>query len=160
MTTPSTRPPIRLLAFLVVAASAAACSDLGPQDELLQNVRNARAQWNATRLDPYTYGLYRICDCTAEMAGPVTVLVQGIDAVGWTYQDGSAVPVSLRSSFPSVDGLLDLIEDAIRAGAWDVTVQYDAATGVPIQLRIDYDQFDFEDEVSYRVVAMPRAPGT
>jgi hypothetical protein len=160
MQTSSLRPALRLLAFLVLAVSATGCSDLGPQDELLRNVESARARWNASRLDPYTYGLYRICECTPEMAGPVSVLVQGVSPVGWTYQDGSTVPASLRPHFPSVDGLLDMLEDAIRAGAWEVTVQYDAATGVPLQFRIDYDQFVFDDEDSYRVVAMPRAPGT
>jgi hypothetical protein len=93
------------------------------------------------------------------MSGPVTVSVQGLTPVARTYEGGGAVPDSLQTLFPSVDGLLDMIEEAIRGGAWDVTVQYDPETGVPVEFRIDYEPLVFDEEASYRVVAMPRTPG-
>lgn len=158
MNTPPRPSAVRVLAVLLVTSPFGGCSDQGPQDQLLQHVERARARWNAARLDRYTYDLYRICECTPEMAGPVSVLVEGVGPVGWSYQDGSPVPVEVRPGFPSVDGLLDLIEDAIRRSAWEVTVQYDTETGVPVQFRIDYEQLVFDEEASYRVVAMPRAP--
>jgi hypothetical protein len=149
---------VRVLAVPLVVSLFGGCSDQGPQDQLLQHVESARARWNATRPDLYTYDLYRICECTPAMSGPVSVLVEGVAPVGWSYEDGGPVPAELRPWFPSVDGLLDIIEDAIRQGAWEVTVQYDAETGVPVQFRIDYEQLVFDEEASYRVVAMPRAP--
>jgi len=160
MKTPSTAPSLRILGILFLTALVGGCSDQGPGDEFLQHVERARARWNATRLDRYTFDLYRICECTPDMAGPVTVSVEGLDAIAWTYRDGGAVAADLQPSFPSVDGLLDMIEDAIRQGAWEVTARYDPETGVPVEFRIDYEQFVFDEEAYYRVVGMPRAPST
>lgn len=149
---------LRLLAVVALAPLSGGCSDQGPDDELLRHVETARSRWNSARLDRYAYGLLRICECTPELAGPVSVSVQGADAIAWTYADGSVVPPAIRPSFPSVDGLFDMIEQAIRQGAWEVSAMYDEQTGVPIEFRLDYEQFVFDEEAYYRVVAMPQAP--
>jgi hypothetical protein len=152
----NTTARLRAAALLAMAfLLAPACSDQGPQDELLGYVQNARARWRSVRPDRYSYDLYRICECTPEMAGPVSVTAQGSGAVAWRYDDGTEVGAALRPFFPSVDGLLDLIEDAIREGAFEVTVQYDQVTGVPVEFRIDYEQLVFDEEASYRVERMP-----
>ena len=88
----------------------------------------------------------------------VLVTVQGGEAVAWRYPDGREVAAGLHPHFPSVDGLLDMIEEAVREGAWDVNVQYDAETGVPVYFRIDYEQFGFDEEAIYNVVEMPGTP--
>ena len=157
MKTPTLSPVVPLLAVLLLASASGGCSDLGPEDELLQHVENARTRWNAARPQRYTYSLRRTCECTPDMAGPVSVTVQGTEAVAWHYPDGRDVAAELHAHFPSVDGLLAMIEEAVREGAWDVNVQYDGATGVPVYVGIDYEQFVFDEEAIYNVVEMPRA---
>lgn len=159
MRTPTIFPTVPLLAVLLVASVTGGCSDLGPEDELLEHVENARTRWNAVRPQRYTYVLRRTCECTPEMAGPVAVTVQGRNGVGWSYADGSAVAEAHHPHFPSVDGLFDMIEGAVRAGAWDVNVRFDNETGVPVYVRIDYEQLVFDEEDIYDVVEMPTASG-
>jgi len=158
MTPSSTHPWPRLIVALLVTFLGWGCSDQGPEEDLLHHVEAARNRWGAVRPDRYTYGLYRICECLPDMAGPVSVWVQGVEPIDWIYEDGRGVPPSLRPHFPSVDGLLDLIEDAIRTGAWEVTVTYDTDTGVPVDVRIDYEPYVSDEEAYYRVVSMPRPP--
>lgn len=148
----------RAVLLTVALGAAAACSDQGPVIDSLRQVEAARDRWAAHRLDRYSFDLLRVCDCTSEEAGPVTVTVQGTEPVARYYVSGGEVPASLAARFLSVDGLFDLLESAIRAEAWDITVQYDPTTGVPLQLRIDYEPLDFDDDVSYKVQGLPRAP--
>lgn len=152
----------RLWVAVAWALVAVGCSDQGPEEELLAQVHSARTRWLAQRPARYVYGLERICSgCTAADQGPVDVTVDRATPVAWRYAgDGPAVPGEIAALFPSVDGLLDLIEDAIRTGAYEVSAQYDAGTGVPLVVRIDYEPFVFDEERYYRVVRLPRAEGT
>jgi hypothetical protein len=143
---------------VAVAALVTGCGDQGPESALLDQVRGARQRWTAVRPAAYDFDLERLCSgCTSREPGPVTVRVRDEEVLTRTYTaDGTPVPADVSPHFLSVDGLLDLIEDAITAEAYEVVVHYDPATGVPRSLRIDYEPLVFDEERSYVVHALPR----
>ena len=145
---------------LAVGVWLPGCSDQGPDDALLTQVRSARERWEGSRPAVYVYRVERVCgECASEARGTVSVRVEGVTVTERRYDDGAPVPVHVAALFPSVDGLLDLIEDAIAREAYEVSVQYDPVTGVPLVVRIDYEAFTFDEE-QYYVVRTPPAPPT
>ncbi len=146
-----------LVAALVAGASGQGCSDQGPDQVLFAQLAAARDRWVAGRPTRYAYTLERVCDCPSDQSGPVRVEVDGASVASRVYLSGATVPEALVSLFPSVDQLFTLIDDAIAAGAWEVRVSYDPGSGVPLNVRIDYEPLEFGEEVAYRTVALPTA---
>ena len=70
----------------------------------------------------------------------------------------TAVDPELEDLFPAVIGLFDLIEQAIEAAAFRIEVTYDPATGLPLDVFIDYDQQLADDELGFSVVELPAGP--
>jgi hypothetical protein len=148
------------LGILVLLGSA--CSDLSPDiDGFLDDIAVHRAIWESRRPSSYAYELERWCDCPKEEQGPVRVKVEGTVVVERRYAaTGGAVPASLYSAFPSVDGLFDLLTDAAKRGPWSVNVSWDEELGYPRDLYVDFEANVINDELSYRVVSAPTAdPG-
>lgn len=137
--------------------SAGGCSDDGITGVLLDQVRTARAAWAAARPAAYDYDLERVCsECGAQERGPVTVEVRGDRVVARTLTAGaSPLPEAHAEHFPSVDGLFDLLEDAVERGA-EVSARYDPVTGVPLEGRIDYEPLRFGEERAWVVRGGPR----
>jgi len=127
----------------------------GLQEELDKN----RALWASTRPDDYTMTIERICFCSPQGRGPVRLTVRGLDATAWIYlESGEAVPSDLAPFFPTIDGLFEVIADALQRGASEVRVSYDPATGVPFHLWIDYDEHTADEEVGF-AVSLPLTEG-
>ena len=140
----------RVLACLLVA-SAAGCSDVlfeSQLDELADNLE----RWEATRPAEYTFAIARLCFCGPEARGPVRVTVAGSVVVSQHYVDsGEPVQGEAVEWFPDVDGLFAILGAALEGGAFDVRVSYDASTGVPIDVWIDYDQNTVDEELGFEV---------
>ena len=66
--------------------------------------------------------------------------------------DGTPVPAQHAESFPTVDGLFQLILDAIEDDADEIDVVYDPDTGVPLEIAIDFIEMAADDELTVRVV--------
>lgn len=155
----------RPLAFLAPASSAAlaaalvllgsACRDLGPHSvEILDDILLHRSIWESRRPAAYVFELQRFCnDCGAEEQGPVRVRVQGTAVVERRYTaSGEPVASGLESTFPSVEGLFDLLEQAARRDVWYLSISWDPELGYPRDLYVDYDSNVAGEEISYRVV--------
>lgn len=137
-----------------------ACSDAGPEPGLDDELRVHRALWLATRPAAYRYTVERLCFCTPESRGPARVRVSGATVVERRYAPGGdPVPTDLAHVFPAVDGLFEVLDDALQRGADEVRVTWDPDTGVPIDLWIDYDQRLADEELGYHVVAVPEPDG-
>lgn len=152
------RLSLRVLALVVAAAALpTACLDFGPSERsLAEEVADHRRTWESRRPAAYTLELERLCFCAPDGRGPVVVEVVGALAVNRTYSDsGEAVPAPLAEVFPSVDGLFDILEEALAQGAESVEVEWDETTGVPVHFFIDYRATMADEEVGYRVLAGP-----
>ena len=150
-------PPNRAHAASVIALLFAititACNGLfSPTEEL----SDARRRWTDKGPSVYSIDLFRSCECTPEMSGPVVVNVQNGTVQSRFYRAGGTVPPNLAPAFPGVEGLFDLIADARQRNAHRVEVRYDRELGYPAWLVIDYDRAVADDEFTYSVMAFRR----
>lgn len=105
------------------------------------------------------YGLERVCFCLEVARGPVKVTGQDRVVEGRAYvSSGTAVDPELEELFPTVTGLFDLIEQAIEVAAFLIEVTYDPATGLPVDVFIDYDQQVVDAELGFSVLELPASP--
>ena len=145
----------RPLALLLLLA-AASCSDQGPPPGVDEEIVANYVLWQATRPASYRYTVERQCFCSEEWRGPVVVEVVGDQVVARSYAGtGAPVPTDAAEVFPSVDGLYRILEDAVQAGAHQIQVTWDSATGLPLSFWIDYEERVADEEQGYQIVALP-----
>ncbi len=145
-----------LLELTVLAWLAGACSDpvSGQQRELDTN----RDLWDAANIVDYTYRLQITCFCPPEITRPVIVQV-GQDSIVSVVDVTSRerVQSSLIGSFYTVDGLFDVIQDAIDSEAHELSVSYDPDLHYPSRIVIDYDERAVDEELA--LTASDLVPG-
>ena len=143
----------RVLTAMAVLATSGACGDLGPGDGSFAEVTRNQERWQQQRPATYRYGVERLCFCGVEARGPVRVTVAGDDVTDRTYIDsGETVPGLFEDLFPTVDGLFDVLRDAIEREAHRIDVTYDPISGVPLDVFIDYQQNVADEELGFSVV--------
>lgn len=152
---PRARTLLAALGLLVIPG----CDDLAPgAGGLAGEIAEHRALWEKARPAAYVYQVERVCFCAPDGRGPVRVHVLGTEPLQRFYTStGAPVGEHLKPVFPSVDGLFDLLEDAVAGGAFQVQITWDPATGIPLDFWVDYDRNVADEEQGYRVVALPRA---
>ena len=120
-----------------------------PLDELERN----EALWGEAEPEEYRYAIRRLCFCVPDVVRPVRVTVRSGAVVERVYvDDGRPVPSGLADLFPGVDGLFELVRDAIDRDAATLEVRYDPASGVPMEISIDYLLEAVDEELSVDVV--------
>ena len=138
---------------------AAACGDATRPDALGGFELN-HAKWLDKGPASYAYEFRRSCFCLPAAVEPVRITVangqvQGVVSV--TTGDPIA-PTDVDRFFRiTIDSLFGRLAAAIREGADDIDVTYDAVLGYPRQIYIDYD-FGFADDelgLSASVVVSP-----
>ncbi len=148
-----------LVALVTLTLVPAGCTfGSSIENELLEEIEINRAIWEARRPSAYRMVLQRNCFCGLEARGPVEVYVAG-DTVGarryWVELDdelaSQQVPEELHHLFPDVDGLFDLLLDAVATGADRVDVTWDPALGVPRSFFIDYRENVADEEQGYEI---------
>lgn len=123
---------------------------------LVGEVGRQRQMWEARRPEDYVFELERQCFCAEDARGPVRVTVQGSVAVSRIYAgSGLAVTEAFADLFPTVDGLFDVLEDALRRSADRVDVTWDPDSGAPSSFFIDYSVGIADEEVGFVILAGP-----
>jgi len=152
---PST--PRRLPALVAALALFGGCGDVGPDPGGLPGeVAAQRQKWEARRPAAYTLVVERQCFCAPDGRGPVRLTVEGTRVVTRTYVDsGEPVAETLAGLFPTVDGLFDILEDALDRSAEQVDVTWDPEWGAPASFFIDYSRSVADEELGFRIVAGP-----
>jgi uncharacterized protein DUF6174 len=141
---------------LIVALFAATITACGSALSPIAELSDARRRWADNGPASYSIDLFRSCECTPEMSGPVVVNVQNGTVQSRFYRAGGTVPPNLAAAFPGVEGLFDLIADARQRNAHRLEVRYDRDLGYPVWLVIDYDRAIADDEFTYSVMAFVR----
>ena len=148
---------LRFAGALALLAVAAGCGDVGPEvGGLAGDVARQRQIWEARRSDRYVFELERQCFCAEDARGPVRITVDGSRAVSRVYTgSGREVAVAFADLFPTVDGLFDVLEDALERSADRVDVTWDPVSGAPSSFFIDYSLGMADEELGFRILAGP-----
>lgn len=126
---------IVILAFLaILAIFAVSITQPIERFTLVQN----RIKWTLQRASNYDYQAELICNCT-EHDAPTPVQVR------------SGKSLNGKSRLYTVEGLFEIIEDALDQNAQSVIVTYDAAYGLPTRIEIDRSLKETGDEIAYQV---------
>jgi hypothetical protein len=146
---------------LVVAASVWSCSD-SESDEwerVRAELERNRERWAERGFPDYDLTLRRLCFCPPELVRPVVVAVRDGEIASVTFTEtGEPVDPEFARFFPDVEGLFDLVQDAIDRDADSLVVDYDAALGYPAAISIDYEAGIADEELSFRVDSLTPAP--
>ncbi len=149
------RSAVHTLWVLLIIVPTAVCSPQEPENPLLIELEVNRERWIALGLLDYDLTLVRSCFCLVESIGPVTVRVRNGEVVSQTYTEtGMPVPEQHAVFFPAVDGLFDVILEAIEFDADHITVTYDSDTGAPMEIFIDSIEAAVDDELTITVVEL------
>jgi hypothetical protein len=135
------------------AMGLAACGILGVGEdsnrELLE--RNLRKWANNAPAD-YHFVFQRVCFCPQEIVAPVEVTVADGVVVSRRYvESGQPVTAQYTALFPTMEGVFEVIEDALDRDADRLEVTYDGRYGLPTDATIDYILNAVDDELAFRV---------
>lgn len=132
---------------------AIACSVSGPDDEgdPLARLADASRRWSENGISQYELALRRSCgECPPAAALAVVVSVNDERIFVSQAANGRPVDPSVVGLYPDVDGLFDLIETMLLAGA-EVEAEYDAELGFPRSVSIDPAPGAVDDEFGFAV---------
>ncbi len=139
------------LALASLAPAIGGCDLLGPEG--LEELQESRRLWQSQGVTDYVYVLRRGCFCTPEAIGPVQITVRGGTVVSRTYVEGGDPVTQWLDSWPSIDGLFDLLQRAIDGEADKVDVAYHPQMGYPVSADIDYIEQAIDDELRLTVTS-------
>jgi hypothetical protein len=98
-------------------------------EELLNDLRAARARWEAAAVTDYTISYQPVCFC--EQALLSGIVVNGVrDRRGWL----------------DVEMMFDQLETALRDGVASFSAEYDPTLGYPTDYYIDFDRMTADEE--------------
>ena len=136
------------------------CSTTGPGPTLETEVRFYRDLWDATRPASYVYAVRHTCFCGPTAIGPVRVTVGPSGVTSREYVDlGIPFEPALADVFPDIDGLFDVLEDAIERDAHQIQVTWDETAGYPLEIYIDYEDFIADEEQGFIITELPEVVG-
>ena len=145
----------RALAAVAIVMLVACGDSTSPDDELSA----ARRRWAAQAPPAYEVVLFRSCECLQEGSGPVLVRVRNGTVEARQYvSTGNAVSSTYESVFPNVEGLFEIVADALRRDADRLEVRYDPVLSYPTRIVVDYDRIVADDEFTLTATAFRSAP--
>lgn len=122
---------------------------VGSQNPDLQALNAAREKWDNANFALYDYQLQRSAFTLPEFLRPIQISVNtGNGDVSSTFaDDGQSVPNDYPFANTTIDGVFDIIADAIENGADGVNVTYDSQFGYPTSVAIDYSEQIADEEL-------------
>jgi hypothetical protein len=131
-----------------------ACDAVGPDDvwevERDRLERNAEL-WSSTQPAHYAFFLERLCFCGTEVTARVRIDVLNGAVVSRTYADGRPVPSQWQDLFPTMEGVFQILREALDREAFEFEAQYDPDRGYPRTAAIDYVENAVDEELGLRL---------
>ena len=124
-----------------------------PEDSDRAALAEARARWATADVSDYAFTYQESCFCPPEFSGPFRITVENgrVDSV---TRNGRAA--TEQRTYPTIDALFDVIEDAFDRDAETVQVSYDADLGLPVNAYIDYEAAMADEELGFTVTRFTR----
>ena len=125
------------------------------QEELNQN----RESWEAQGITDYQMEFRWQCFCSPDFVAPVIISVTRGDTLDSVVFAENGLPAdrTFSPNYLSIDGLFDLIQDAIDRSAFHISVKYHSELGYPLSAAIDYDQRIADEERGFQVGAFTQS---
>ena len=154
----------------LLLTSVLACND-AEQDPMLVwaqvELDIHRTLWKQSYSSNYTYEYNVLCECSDNFGEPVRVTVTNGDiesivyAESGPYRRAGDPPSSFKlvgrgPRYYTIDGLFDVIQNAITNEVDQLTASYDSEFGYPTNFEIDYRSDSIDDE--YIVTANAYSP--
>ena len=100
---------------------------------------SAMARWDSEGSDTYTLQYTLRCECP-ENARPIHLEVKNGVMESSRFLDSGEEATAAQGSYvvEDIDGLFDLVQDALEVKAYSLYVEYYSAWGVPAYIRITY----------------------
>ena len=141
----------------IFLTSILACNDVG-QDPMINPAQveldNHRAEWERTSISGYTYQYTVLCECPYSLDQPVKVAFDNGKTKSVAYVESGETPVTVVSPrLHSINGLFDMIQDAITNEVDHLTVRYDSEDGYPTNIEIDYVRNSIDDKYTIIITA-------
>ena len=149
---PRSLSPFPVLALL---GTATACggNSTGPAEF---GLRHARELWRQAAILDYSITVGRRCVCDGANR-PVVVQVSGGAVVSMTdAQTGDPIEVSAVGPYPSVEGMFEILQNAVDTDAHDIIATYQIDFGYPLELQIDFDRETKDEELGYVTLVFER----
>lgn len=122
--------------------------ELDPQ--IAAALRTNREQWTSQGTDSYQVRFQRSCFCGPDFRRAALLVVRGGEIASAAYaDDGTAVEPEFFSRYETIEGLFDLIQEAIEKGAARIDVSYDEKYGYPTDLYIDWHEGMADEEQGF-----------
>ena len=141
-----------ILICLLATLPLTGCNIFGPDhEEALDELRDNRAKWERSAPASYSYVLQRSCFCGTEMSAPVRItVVNGVHQSAVYVATGEPMRTDWLQFFPTMEGLFDMLEDALRE-ADEMDITYDAARGFPTHVSADPIENAIDDEYALTI---------
>ena len=146
----SNRLTTRLRALLLLLVFASCDTITGPEGDLA----DAMARWQERGPADYSFVIQKSCECLPEVTQAREVVVRN-RAVASVRYTSSMQPVDARyaADSPGVEGLFEIVDEAIEREAVRIDVTYDDHLGYPTRIEVDYSSPEVDDEVLYTISA-------
>jgi uncharacterized protein DUF6174 len=144
--------------LLLLGPWLAGCPQVVPDGGALRaQIASHRGQWAAAAIRDYEFRFQQICFCGMEVTREVVVRVSnGSVASARHVDDGTSVSAERLADLPTIDGLFDLLDDALDRNAASIEVEFDAALGFPTRINIDFQMQVIDEERSYNAADLTR----
>ena len=121
-------------------------------DRLQEELTSNRLIWEAMGPDSYQFEFRRICFCIREFVAPVKIAVRGGTIVDVTFlESGLEAEEPDPETYETIEGLLELLQEALDRKAFSLQVNYDPNFGYPTDADIDYDARIADEEFGFTV---------
>jgi hypothetical protein len=126
-----------MVAVLLVAGCEQLTGPLSPRE--VRELTTARAKWNGSPIrDAYQYQVRQSCFCPPEVTQWHTITVRNGVVVAVKNADGTVVPSDRWSWYLTVDQLFEQLLRTGESELEDITVQFDAQYGYPVEMNFLY----------------------
>lgn len=150
---PAMRPALLLALLLAACTPQSGMPTSGEADPAGEaRLEEARQRWTAQQPEAYTFTYTRHCFCPPQYRGPFAVTVRSGEPGEVAYEgEGEPMSEALAEAALTMDDLFDVLADAYARRAASVHAEYDAATGQPTTIQIDYHEQMADEEVGFAI---------
>lgn len=142
----------RTLAAAALLTATGCIVFVGPRDAdgELRDLVAAKARWNTSGVSDYDMVVRALCFCVYGGQEVRVTVRAGRVTTATLVQGGQSLPTE---NYYSVEGLFDLIENAVERNAKEIDATYDSARGYPRLFQIDYSEMIADEEYGHEIVS-------